>query len=391
MGLSKGVYLQYTAKYSVLGGCDGSDVKLAVLNVICPYTRRAVIQCFRKRGRAWGLTSDTSKAELQWGDYECLDWERIVSGKLRASSFCVRKGLSRKAWMSMYCNKYITKNPKSPLRHALPATVIVDTWEAFDDSLTFNFGGGDIASFGDDLGVRQSKGLSERIDWCLGEVEEKMKAMPGPWILKPSTLNKGAAVVLVADVADLRSAVHSCTDIREWVLQEYIQRPKLIGGRKFHFRAYVLAVGCLSVYFFQRVLILRALRQYDEDCRDPLAHITNTAVQAECQDFDESLAVMLLDEKVGQEKAKKGLQPVLTLASLVSSPDFQSLSFAFEQGEFSVFSPLPHCFEHFGLDFMVDESGQMWLLEANPGPDFRQTGASLGYIVDELMEESSLI
>lgn len=42
------------------------------------------------------------------------------------------------------------------------------------------------------------------------------------------------------------------------------------------------------------------------------------------------------------------------------------------RGEFAVFSPLPGCFEHFGLDFVVDEDFQVWLLEANPGPDFKQ-------------------
>lgn len=43
------------------------------------------------------------------------------------------------------------------------------------------------------------------------------------------------------------------------------------------------------------------------------------------------------------------------------------------KGEFSGFQPLPNAFEHFGLDFMVDEDLKVWLLEVNPGPDFRHT------------------
>ncbi|CAN0411078.1 unnamed protein product [Pylaiella littoralis] len=54
------------------------------------------------------------------------------------------------------------------------------------------------------------------------------------------------------------------------------------------------------------------------------------------------------------------------------------------RGEFAVFSPLPGCFEHFGLDFMVDEDFQVWLLEANPGPDFKQVCARH----DELREST---
>lgn len=33
----------------------------------------------------------SSEATLHWADYELIDWARVVSGKLRASSYCVRK------------------------------------------------------------------------------------------------------------------------------------------------------------------------------------------------------------------------------------------------------------------------------------------------------------
>lgn len=39
------------------------------------------------------------------------------------------------------------------------------------------------------------------------------------WILKPSTLNKGAGLALGEDFETLRRAVHASPDIREWVLQ----------------------------------------------------------------------------------------------------------------------------------------------------------------------------
>lgn len=35
--------------------------------------------------------NDSAEATLHWGDYEMIDWERVVSGELRASSYCVRK------------------------------------------------------------------------------------------------------------------------------------------------------------------------------------------------------------------------------------------------------------------------------------------------------------
>ncbi len=43
----------------------------------------------------------------------------------------------------------------------------------------------------------------------------------------------------------------------------YIERPLLVGGRKFHIRAYVLCVGSLSVYVFSEALALFAGQPYD--------------------------------------------------------------------------------------------------------------------------------
>ncbi|CAM9819293.1 unnamed protein product, partial [Phaeothamnion confervicola] len=216
----------------------------------------------------------SANADLHWGDYENLHWDRIVAGGLRANSFCIRKGLSRKAQLSLYIRKFLSKNPASPLKHAVPRTLIVDTWEAFDEKLSFNLSG-DIACFGEDLGVRQCLRLADRIDWCLADARDWMAALataagggaalapkdapevesaasaasvagaggssPGPWILKPSTLNKAAGVAIVRDFEELRQAINGCTDVREWVLQEYIRCPLLLRRRKFHIRVYVLA------------------------------------------------------------------------------------------------------------------------------------------------------
>ncbi|CAM9904241.1 unnamed protein product, partial [Laminaria digitata] len=139
--------------------------------VVCPYTRGLVEEGLARRWDAWRVTTDSGEATLHWGDYEMIDWERVVSGELRASSFCVRKGLSRKAQMSRYCNKYASKRPGTALEASLPRTLVIDTWEAFDDDMTFNLGG-DIAAFGSDLGVRQSVSLKTRLDWCLGDAED---------------------------------------------------------------------------------------------------------------------------------------------------------------------------------------------------------------------------
>lgn len=61
--------------------------------------------------------------------------------------------------------------------------------------------------------------------------------------------------------------------------------------------------------------------------------------------------------------------------------------FAAYENEYSTFCPMQHCFEVYGLDFLVDEDFGVHLLEVNPGPDFKQTGSRLQGIIAQLWEE----
>lgn len=61
---------------------------------------------------------------------------------MRANSYFIRKGLSRKAQLSYYLKKFTSKNPKSILRRAVPESLVIDTWEAFEDKMNFGALGG---------------------------------------------------------------------------------------------------------------------------------------------------------------------------------------------------------------------------------------------------------
>ena len=61
------------------------------------------------------------------------------------------------------------------------------------------------------------------------------------------------------------------------------------------------------------------------------------------------------------------------------------------ENEYTVFAPMSNCFELYGLDFMVDDKLGVHLLEANPGPDFKQTGDRLRRVIVELWEQTCAI
>lgn len=78
----------------------------------------------------------------------------------------------------------------------------------------------------------------------------------------------------------------SFLQVREWVLQRYLERPLLVNGYKFHLRVYILCVGALKVYCFDQILMLLAAHPYDaEDLSDVHKHLTNTARSAEDINF----------------------------------------------------------------------------------------------------------
>jgi hypothetical protein len=150
-----------------------------------------------------------------------------------------------------------------------------------------------------------------------------------------------------------------------------------VEGRKFHLRAYVLCVGALSVYFFNEVLLLSAQRPLaGAALSDRAAHLTNTAVASELSDFDEAKCVRLLVPDLAAELDRTrhpaatapasgagaavagglrggGAADAAVAGVLAAMHAVTAELFGAYQGEFSSFQPLPNCFEHFGLDFMV--------------------------------------
>lgn len=177
------------------------------------------------------------------------------------------------------------------------------------------------------------------------------------------------------------------------VLQRYIASPLLLNRRKFHIRAYAVAVSALRVYLSHDCLALCAGTRYRQnDTGNLFAHITNTAYQDLDPNFCEDKCVLLWDEH--------DIAPVLvqdgTCANLAEASrriqkvieDIEAIVaelFCAYQNEFGVFSPLDGCFEHYGLDFVVDDRWQVYLLEVNPGPDFKQTGTRLEGAIENLM------
>ena len=54
--------------------------------------------------------------------------------------------------------------------------------------------------------------------------------------------------------------------------------------------------------------------------------------------------------------------------------------------EVTIFQPLKNAFEIYGFDFLIDDNNQVYFLEANAYPDFKQTGDCLSILIKELFQ-----
>ena len=309
-------------------------------------------------------TPPTIPPHIQWCEFELVHWPPILAPPTAtpavsaafhfASSYCTRKGLIRKAQFAHLLRKYITKRPQSTLASHCPDSHIADIQYADEvDELLCD--------------LYEVREMEERGEW---------------WICKPSMYEGGQGVTIVRTVDQFTALIERYEDeVREWVVQQYIRPPLLAaGGRKFHIRAYVLCVGNLSVYVYNDMLALFALDPYAEEegeCdeeTDATRHLTNTCLAKSHPRFVEADMVHPLAAI---------LPPSQPLLHSVHTQIADTLHDTFDclHSEPAYFQPLPTAYELYGFDSLVRQDGRVFILEANAGPDFGQSGGGAGHAI----------
>ena len=350
------------------------------------------------------------RVRFHWGEYEEMDWDEVSRGETHSCCYCIRKGLIRKAqvrFSSLFCSrlapfrrrfryfstdvrlnlaqiafnakKWAAKHPDSSFVKAMPETYILQLTEG--------------AEAGRETLERLLQGQAPELlaqltpDWE-GEAEGTTADGRSLWIAKPSMTNGGAGVELVPSCGALLSSLRANPELREWVVQRYVDRPLLVDNRKFHLRVYVLCVGRLKVYVCKDVLALFSLKRYDTaSLSERDAHITNTCVQNPESLDEEMRSVRMWDEIIEEISKEQGSdREVLAERVFDEVCDVVGQTFHAVSPEMTTFMALPNCFELFGFDFLLDNDFHPWLLEANAEPDFKQTGGRLQGVVRTVIE-----
>lgn len=180
------------------------------------------------------------------------------------------------------------------------------------------------------------------------------------WILKPALLNNGQGLKIFCDLEALE--VHFLNSQRlggPHVLQQYILHPHLLSDkRKYSLRFFLILTNYMGNYFYPQGYFNVAKLPYDpNDFKDLRPHLTNEHLEP-----GETNVIQIPSDQFKhyphqlEPQIQHGLEQ-LVLALKCEYPQAFKLE---KQKKLSFF----------GVDFMVDHSGRVWLLEVNHGPCF---------------------
>jgi tubulin polyglutamylase TTLL9 len=205
---------------------------------------------------------------------------------------------------------------------------------------------------------------------------EEFKRYPGAWwIMKPVGKAQGKGIFLfnklssISDWKNNRLRSDPSQQVEAYVVQRYIDRPYLVGGKKFDLRLYALVTSYspLTVWIYRSGFARFSHHRFSMSATEmdnAYIHLTNAAIQKTSDKHDASVgSKWLLSNLKLYMISKHGMEAVNRLFAAIQ--DVMLLSLMAVQ---KVMINDKHCFELYGYDILIDEDLKPWLLEVNASP-----------------------
>ncbi|PPK53328.1 tubulin--tyrosine ligase family protein [Marinobacter persicus] len=185
------------------------------------------------------------------------------------------------------------------------------------------------------------------------------------WLLKPKNASKGKGIRLVDDPANVPMDA-------SWLIQEYLEHPHTMHGRKYVLRLYVLvsSVTPFRVYVYhQGFAKLASLPYNDENASNPYSYLTNPDINAlnleaevpvEFVDFDRYRA-WLREQGHDDQALFARIDDAVALTCLAAQEPMRERCRA-------IGADPRGCYELMGIDCLIDEDLKPWVLECNLSP-----------------------
>jgi hypothetical protein len=175
---------------------------------------------------------------------------------------------------------------------------------------------------------------------------------------------------------------------KRFVIQKYIEKPLLMDGKKFDIRLFILISPSGKVYYFQEMYIRVSAYPFDLDNMQKFGHLNNIALQKYSKDYDGEKAV--ITEKMLEEHIKNNFKPDFDYDMHIRPKLKQIICImsACLIEKFTTFHSKKKNFEIFGLDFMIDQDLDVWLIEANTNPALSTGNSYLDQLIPRMLDDA---
>ena len=191
-------------------------------------------------------------------------------------------------------------------------------------------------------------------------------SVENPWVMKKDGASGGTGIVFVSNLAEVKKALDEGRDMEEalpflddrresipnWAIQQHINNPLLLDGHKFHLRAFVISVGS-RLFVYETYEVRVAPVKWNRDFTVQGCHITNGG-GAEAHHERRYLSNHFPELSDVTPKVLPFLEYILKRCQEPEAAEVPDSSW------------IPAAV--MGLDIMVDEQKNLFLLEANHSP-----------------------
>merc|ERR1712013_101485 len=187
---------------------------------------------------------------------------------------------------------------------------------------------------------------------------------------------QGNGIFIINRLSQLKKWTNSSkyNSAETYVISKYVEKPLLIGGRKFDLRLFALVTSYrpLIAYFYSEGFARFSNVKYTAD-RDQMnnteVHLTNVAIQKHSDDYNPnhgnkwsfSNVMLYIESNFGNTAAAQMMKQIkdIIIYSLLSVKN--------------VLINDKHCFECYGFDIIIDSALKPWLIEINASPSLSAT------------------
>lgn len=217
------------------------------------------------------------------------------------------------------------------------------------------------------------------------------------WICKPAGLACGAGIFLVPDgpkhAAQLEAQEASRNGIfssQPRIMQRYLAAPLLLNGRKFDLRSYMLVASAKPVIGLRGASYCRlSVEEYSgADMGNLAAHLTNQSVQKKHPRYKQmqeetTWTMAQLNDYINGTDTLREAAGCRDWALDVLPVKIQAIMkhvLGAIEGNGSLVEKIG-VFDLLGLDFMVDEAFNVWLIEVNTNPALHTNCSALKAVI----------